>query len=342
MQEQELRLSFSGKGSEYFGIWMVNFLLTVSTFGIYSAWAKVRRLQYFYRNTHLNEASFDYHGTAIAILKGRLIAVALFASYIIVGKLMPIAGLGIGLLIALIMPYLLVISFRFRLYNTSYRGLRFGFTGSIKSAYVTFLLLPIATVFTLYTLAPFTHQRVKAYQHGNSRFGQSAFSFHAGASSFYKIYLFMLLQILALLGLFGLVIYKTLWSSITNIPKETIALIFVGVYLALIFASLLLVPYFMSRIQNLIWNNTQLGEHHFRSTITARGLAWIIFSNFFLVIITLGLFKPFADIRLARYRIEHMAMLPAGNIDEFIAGEQQQVGATGTETAEIFDVDIGF
>lgn len=342
MHEQESKLSFSGKGSEYFGIWMVNFLLTVSTFGIYSAWAKVRRLQYFYRNTHLNEASFDYHGTPIAILKGRLIAVALFASYIIVGKLMPIAGLGIGLLIALIMPYLLVISFRFRLYNTSYRGLRFGFTGSIKSAYVTFLLLPIATVFTLYTLAPFTHQRVKAYQHGNSRFGQSAFSFHAGASSFYKIYLFMLLQILALLGLFGLVIYKTLWSSIANIPKETIVLIFVGVYLALIFASLLLVPYFMSRIQNLIWNNTQLGEHHFRSTITARGLAWIIFSNFFLVIITLGLFKPFADIRLARYRIEHMAMLPSGNIDEFIAGEQQQVGATGTETAEIFDVDIGF
>jgi uncharacterized membrane protein YjgN (DUF898 family) len=57
---------------------------------------------------------------------------------------------------------------------------------------------------------------------------------------------------------------------------------------------------------------------------------------------TLGLFKPFADIRLARYKMEHMALTPAGSIEEFIAGEQQKVGATGTEAAEIFDLDIGF
>lgn len=342
MQNEELKFSFTGKGSEYWGIWMVNLLLTVSTFGIYSAWAKVRRLQYFYRNTHLNDASFDYHGTAIAILKGRLIAVGLFATYIIVGKLMPLVGVAIGLFIALIMPYLLVTSFRFRLYNSSYRGLRFGFSGSIKSAYVTFLLLPIATVFTLYLLAPFTHQRVKAYQHGNSRFGQSAFSFNAGAGSFYKIYFFMLLQIFSLIGLFGLGIYLTIWSDLSNLPKETLAIAFVGIYLALILASMLLVPYFMSRIQNLIWNNTQLGEHRFNSTLTARGLVWIIFSNFIFIIFTFGLYKPFADVRMARYRIEHMSILPAGNLEEFIASEQQQAGATGTETAEIFDVDIGF
>ena len=342
MQNQELKLSFTGKGSEYWGIWMVNLLLTVATFGIYSAWAKVRRLQYFYRNTHLNDASFDYHGTAIAILKGRLIAVALFATYIIAGNLMPLVGIAIGLLIALIMPYLLVMSFRFRLYNSSYSGLRFGFDGSIKSAYATFLLLPIVTLFTLYLLAPFTHQRIKAYQHGNSRFGQSAFSFNAGAGSFYKIYFFFLLQIFSILGLFGLGIYLTIWSDLANLPKESLAFIFVGVYLALILASMLLVPYFMSRIQNLIWNNTQLGEHRFSSTVSARGLAWIIFSNFFLIILTLGLYKPFADIRMARYRIEHMAMIPAGSLEEFIASEQQQAGATGTETAEIFDVDIGF
>jgi uncharacterized membrane protein YjgN (DUF898 family) len=56
----------------------------------------------------------------------------------------------------------------------------------------------------------------------------------------------------------------------------------------------------------------------------------------------MGLYKPFADIRMARYRIQHMALVPAGNIEDFIASEQQQIGATGTETAEIFDIDIGF
>ena len=43
--------SFTGNASEYFGIWIVNLLLSIVTFGIYTAWAKVRRLRYFYGNT---------------------------------------------------------------------------------------------------------------------------------------------------------------------------------------------------------------------------------------------------------------------------------------------------
>ena len=342
MQNQEQRFKFTGNGTEYFSIWMVNLLLTILTLGIYSAWAKVRRMQYFYRNTFLNEASFDYHGTAIAILKGRIIAVTLFASYTIFLQFMPLVGLTIGLLIALVLPWLLVISFRFRLYNTSYRGLRFGFAGTIKSAYFAFLALPIFTLLTLYLLAPFTHQRIKAYQHNNSRFGQSAFSFNAGVGGFYKIYFVTFLLLILIVGLFSLGAYSMAKGNMANMPKEAIVGIIVAVYILLIIASLLIVPFFMSRIQNLVWNHTQLGEHRFSSTLTARGLAWIIFTNFFLIIFTMGLYKPFADIRIARYRIENMALLPAGNIEEFIASEQQKISATGTETAEIFDVDIGF
>lgn len=68
------RFSFTGSGSEYFRIWIVNLLLTIVTFGIYSAWAKVRRTQYFYNNTHVAGSSFDYHGKPLSILKGRAIA----------------------------------------------------------------------------------------------------------------------------------------------------------------------------------------------------------------------------------------------------------------------------
>lgn len=342
MQNDEKKFSFTGKGTEYFGIWIVNLILTILTLGIYSAWAKVRRMQYFYRNTHLNEASFDYHGTAIAILIGRLIAVGLLGGYYIFLRFMPLVGLAIGLFIALIMPYLLVTSFRFRLYNSSYRGLRFGFAGSIKSAYMTFLALPIFTLLTLYLLAPFTHQRIKAYQHNNSRFGQSAFTFNAGVGSFYKVYFFTLMLLLLIPGLIGLAAYSMFKDTLANIPQETMVGLFVAIYLSLIIVSLLIVPYFMSRIQNLVWNHTQLGMHRFSSTLTARGLTWIIFSNFALIILTIGLYKPFADIRIARYRIEHMALLPGLDIEEFIASEQQKIGATGTETAEMFDVDIGF
>jgi uncharacterized membrane protein YjgN (DUF898 family) len=53
------QLRFTGSGAEYFGIWIVNLVLTIVTVGIYSAWAKVRRLQYFYRHTELAASSFD-------------------------------------------------------------------------------------------------------------------------------------------------------------------------------------------------------------------------------------------------------------------------------------------
>jgi len=84
-QAQEHPFEFTGDGWEYFKIWIVNLLLTILTLGIYSAWAKVRRLHYFYRNTLLAGASFEYHGTPIAILKGRLIAFALFLVYTLAG-----------------------------------------------------------------------------------------------------------------------------------------------------------------------------------------------------------------------------------------------------------------
>jgi uncharacterized membrane protein YjgN (DUF898 family) len=342
MQEQELRFKFTGTGSEYFRIWIVNLVLSILTLGIYSAWAKVRRMQYFYRNTQLHDSSFDYHGSPIAILKGRLIAITLFAAYSITFRFNPLLGLSIGLLIALIMPYLLVTSFRFRLYNSSYRGLRFGFAGSVKSAYFTFLLLPIFTLLTLYLLAPFTHQRIKAYQHNNSLFGQSKFSFNAGAGSFYKIYFFTLLQLILIVGLFAFGVYSVLKDIVQGMTKQEIIGFVVIAYLLLILTSLLIVPYFVCRIQNLIWNQTALEEHRFRSTLSLAGLAWIMFSNFIFIVMTLGLFKPFADIRLARYRIDNMALLPAGNLDDFIASAQQQTNAAGLETAEIFDIDIGF
>src|ERR1700739_359859 len=72
---------FHGSGGESFRIWIVNLLLTIVTLGIYSAWAKVRRQQYFYRNTELAGSSFEYHGQPLSILKGRIVAIGLLLIY---------------------------------------------------------------------------------------------------------------------------------------------------------------------------------------------------------------------------------------------------------------------
>src|SRR5260221_14229866 len=53
-------LHFTGSGAEYFGIWIVNLLLTIVTLGVYSAWAKVRRVEWFFLATEQAGAGFDF------------------------------------------------------------------------------------------------------------------------------------------------------------------------------------------------------------------------------------------------------------------------------------------
>ena len=342
---------FSGKGSEYFRIWIVNLALTLLTLGIYSAWAKVRRLQYFYRHTTLAGSSFDYHGDPMAILKGRIIAVVLLVIYNLVSSMNPIWGLVAFAVLLIVLPWLIQRSLQFKLHNSSYRGLRFSFGGSIGQAYKNFLAWPLAGYFTLGLLMPLAHQRIKAYQHGSSRYGTEPFFFSARPKQFYNIYIKLLGMILVLLivlaggiaaGMYGM---SGIFSGTSLDQDSKKQMLGVGIIVALVFyllAFLLIGPWFSARIQNLVWNHTALGENPLSSHVRARDLFWLYLTNFIAIILTLGLFKPFADIRLARYRLEHLAMHPKTSLDEISAGQLQSATATGEESADLFDFDISF
>ncbi|MBU0603181.1 MAG: DUF898 domain-containing protein [Gammaproteobacteria bacterium] len=324
-------LVFSGRGAEYFGIWIVNLVLTVLTLGIYSAWAKVRRMQYFYRHTTLAGAAFDYHGDPRAILKGRIIGFILLLAYNASFQFSLIAGLVVVTLLAIVMPALLMRSFRFRARNTSWRGLRFGFGGDSRGAYGVFLMWPALTLFSLYLLGPMWHQRLKRYQFDNARYGATAFSINAPVSAFYRVY--GVAVAVFLLG--GLAIGAFVWSLARGNPSAWIAGPFL--FLALM---LFIQPYLSARLQNLVWNSMRLGPHRFVSRVSARRLYAIMLTNLIGVVCTLGLFQPFAAIRLARYRLESVTMVCDGSLDDFVAGQSQDVAAIGEETADLFDVDI--
>lgn len=344
MAEQQMQqnhgFKFNGSGAEYFKIWIVNLLLTVLTLGIYSAWAKVRRLQYFYRNTQLAGASFDYHGDPKAILKGRIIAVTLLFTYNIALKFNPFLGLAIGLMLGLVMPWLLLRSLRFKLYNSSYRGLRFNFAGSERGAYNAFLKYPILAALSVYLLAPLAHQRIKQYQFDNSEFGKTPFRFGASVKSFYIFYLSLAAVVVgAVLLAFAAIKPFAHAGGLGGHMPPALAIPF-GLMPLLVFV--LVSTLYAAYMQNMVWNHVTLGAHSFYSNITTRRLLWIRLSNFFGIVATLGLFTPFAAVRLQRYKLESMGLEASGGLAEFVAGQQQAVAATGEETAEMFDVDISF
>ncbi len=91
-QLRTLTFTFTGSGKEYFGIWIVNTLLRIVTLGIYSPWAKVRKRRYFYGNTLLNDAPFDYLADPLAILKGWIVAACFIGLYSFATKVSPVVA----------------------------------------------------------------------------------------------------------------------------------------------------------------------------------------------------------------------------------------------------------
>lgn len=337
------QFSFTGSGSEYFRIWIVNLLLSIVTLGIYSAWAKVRRTRYFYDSTHLAGSSFEYHGSPTAILKGRLIALALIGGYQVLFEFSPILGAIAFLLVVLLLPWLVWKSMQFKLHNSSYRGIRFGFRGSLGKAYIAFLLLPLMTMMSLYLLMPFAHHEIKKFQHDESRFGVTHFSFHATTGAFYKAYLIGFLIVCGgLLGigiLFGGSIAGLFASGVEKTGAAGIALIVFGIFAAYMWVAMSF-PIFMTLIQNLIWSNTKLGEHQFNCNMKWGKVVFIAATNLLGILLSFGLFIPFAQIRSMRYRIESMSLLPASSLDHFIAGSQADTGATGEGAADLLGFDL--
>jgi uncharacterized membrane protein YjgN (DUF898 family) len=334
--KQVLPVKFQGSGSEYFRIWIVNILLTILTLGIYSAWAKVRRNQYLYSCTQIDGSSFEYHGNPIAILKGRIAAVILIGGYNLALSRSFTVAMVILAVMAVVMPWMLWRSLQFRLHNTSYRGIRFGFDGSAGGAYKTFLAYPALAAFTLWIFfGPLMHQRIKRFQHTESRFGTRHFSFSATAGDFYTVY--YAFGIPALLILFG--IGYAFFPGKGLMDPETMNT-FGTVMIALYLLTLVAGSVFMAMMQNLVWNHTHLGEHSFESNVQWSRMAFITVTNLIGIVCTLGLFTPFATIRALKYRLESASMIAASPLDDFVAATGDEVNATGDGMADLLDFDL--
>jgi uncharacterized membrane protein YjgN (DUF898 family) len=156
VMEQEIQqkhtLNFTGSGSEFFKIWIVNIVLSIVTLGVYSAWAKVRTQRYFYGNTLLNDSPFEYHATPMQILIGRIIALVLLVVYIVASETSPITA-GVVLVLLLVMtPWIVYRSIRFNARMTSHRNVRFNFNGLTLPFYKYMFLYPIIPLVVLLLL----------------------------------------------------------------------------------------------------------------------------------------------------------------------------------------------
>jgi uncharacterized membrane protein YjgN (DUF898 family) len=333
---------FTGSGGEYFRIWIVNLLLSVITLGIYSAWAKVRRMRYFYGNTHFAGDVFEYHGQPKQILKGRLIAFGLFMIYFIASSLSQATGFALALIFFFFVPWFAVKALTFRARMSSYRNIRFNFEQDHAGAAKVFIGFAMLIGLTLGLFYPYFAYARYRFALDNTSYGRTRFNFFAGAGVFYWIYFRAVLLYIAatVIGVYLLRAWAGFEFAELNDPRK-----FAGLLpkLLIVFLPLLLfVGAFLNKcLQNASLGNVQIGHHRVVSRLQTGPLFWLYASNTVLVVATLGLFIPWAHVRMAHYRYECLALEVHGSLDEFVAGEAATAGAAGDEISDMFDVDLG-
>jgi uncharacterized membrane protein YjgN (DUF898 family) len=350
--------SFTGRAAEYFGIWIVNVLLSVLTLGIYSAWAKVRNKRYFYGNTILAGHGFDYLASPVQILKGRLIVVAFLVLWSVAAEFYWWVELVMLLaVLPLIMPWAVVRALTFAARYSSHRNVRFDFSGRMREAFVVYVLLGLGDLLTLGMLHPYTVYRRRRFRLERSSYGGTPFSFSGTPRPFYRAYgkavalalpfLLIAVGLVHASGLDLLVLFEAVTADeLIGAAREgevAVAASLIGLaVLSLVLSLLVPAIYVDTRLANYAWSETRLGPHRFGLDLAFGRVLWLWFSNLVAIVVSIGLLIPWARVRMARYRIERLRLAVAGSLDGLIAAEHQRLAATGDELGEALGLDLGF
>ena len=347
--KQRESFRFSGDGSEYFRIWIVNLSLTILTLGIYSAWAKVRKNRYIYGNLSLAGSHFDYTAKPLVILRGRLFAIALLLAYLLLSTVAPLFSTGFALILFAGTPWLLVRSRMFNMRYTTYRNIRFSFNRAYSHAFGAVFGGTLLTVFTLGIGAPYAHYMRNQMVVDNTNFGQLHFLLGRISGKFYRGYMLAGLLMVALLfagfSLWGIAQTFTVDPLVEEGPFSKLAVLVPVVSVAIFYY--VIIQFVRAYVLKATTNATTISDqelsvkHRLGCDWSLNGMLGIYLTNLFAIALSLGLLIPWAQMRILRYQLNHTWLEIDGDLDRIVAGQDQYVSSLGEEIGDVFDVEVG-
>jgi len=338
--ERRYPVEFTATAGEYFRIWIVNLALTIITLGVYSAWAKVRKKRYFYGHTRIDGEGFEYRANPVAILKGRLIAVAAVILFYGSGKIswqLQLASFGVGLFIS---PWLIVRSMAFNAYNSAYRNIRLHFRSTYFQCLKLIIGYGLLVIITLGLGYPYMKRRMVQFAAENHYYGVTQFAVADLKKIFLRIYS-NAIGIGILLGIVAVVLTALGATTLGMEMRRPTGTFFIVQKLFGYVCYLGIFAYLRARVANATWNSITIGPVRFECALRALEVYWLYLVNISAIILTVGLATPWAVIRTLRYRAEKMTVIATDALDHFVAGESTQVAAAGEEVSEMFDIGIG-
>lgn len=306
-------LNYNGKGSEYFGIIIINWLLTIITLGLYYPWAKARQLQYLYSSSFFNDDSFTFHGTGKEMFKGFIKALIIFgAMYAILLIFIAIEMPTIGLIIFYVLlfalfPLAIHGSFRYRMSRTTWRGVRFGYRGNRNEFIKSFFKWIFFTIISIGFYGAWMTINIRKYIIEHIRMGNLRFKYIGNGADFF---------ILNLIGYF-------------------LTMITLGIYL--FWWQKDLFAYFVDNIKIV-------GDEHdgatFKSDATAGDFFKLLVGNFLLIIFTLGIGYAWVVTRNLEFAARHIVIEGNIDFDTIQQTEEDYRDATGEDVGDILDIDL--
>ena len=323
---------FHGSASEYFGIWMVNLMLTIITFTLYSPWAKARRIRYFYGNTQLLTHRFDFIAMPSRILLGRLLALELYLVTVVLTNYSIIATSSLVLVAGICLPWFIRMTRKFKARNSKYGNVRFYFSGSNREAYRILWMAILVNMFTLLLFSPVVIWLYKRYCFNHLSIGQLQFRLNINWSKFMSA-IYMPLCLCLLIGIMWIaaLVY---WVDLIGMNLFTLGLI-----LSYLLCLALAWPVISARLYMSTWNHVELGQSYFRTRVTTWRYSWIMLSNWLVCVLSLGLMTPWASIRLYEYQLNNLEFYLAEDETHLKNILQRDPSALADEVLDLFDFD---
>jgi len=257
---------------QLFGIFIVNFILSVITLFIYSPWAKTKIRRYIASHTKFMGGRFEYFGTGKELFFGLLfVTLAAILPYFIILSVYEVFLIGdldnislstvlIGIVVYYIIPLFLINigiyrAFRYRANRTAWRGIR----GRVGGSSIKYALHAIWYTFlntgTLFLLSPITKSELTQRKINNYQFGTVHAQFSGiAAKHFYPKYALYWLLMIPTLG------HSWFW--------------------------------YQAAFNRYVAENTKLESLRFKYTAKGWKLLRFTYGNIFLFLFSLGLARP--------------------------------------------------
>jgi uncharacterized membrane protein YjgN (DUF898 family) len=197
------------------------------------------------------------------------------------------------------------------------------------------------------------HKKVE-YSVDHARYGQSEFGFFTGIGRYY-----LMCVVTAVLSALCYFIFAFLFFRIPELQEAAFESAQQGVPLGaldLVIASgpigwlLLLVAamvgfaiagFYKAQYINASFGGVRIGTNQLVSKVSMWSLMWINVTNLLGIVFTLGVYYPWAKMRLLRYQLENIHVDSDGRVADFHASDASSAGALGEEASDFFNVDLG-